>query len=51
MKLPCEAIEEFQNLWAQTTGEVLRNEEATIQAQKFLIALESIFNNDKPSLL
>jgi hypothetical protein len=42
-QLPDKAIKEFQDLWNQTTDEDLNVEEASNQAHKLLITLESLF--------
>lgn len=45
MQLPTEAIEEFQSIWEQFSGDSLDSDTAATQAQKTLVAMEAIFNN------
>jgi hypothetical protein len=45
MRLPTSAIEEFQAIWEQVSGETLNSKIAATQAQKLLLAVEAIFND------
>lgn len=45
MQLPTSAIQEFKSIWEQVSDEILDCDTAAVQAQKMLLAMETIFNN------
>ena len=47
MKLPEDAIEEFQALWKDATGDDLEFEIAASQADQLLAVLETVFNTEQ----